>query len=737
MPSTIALTISKWVLDFATKLFKANVRLHNIEKLRDDMAVIFVVNHFTRLETLLLPYIFHEHTGREVWALAAAELFVGRVGKFLESTGTVSTKDPDRDKRIIRSLLNGEHPWLIFPEGAMIKDKKVVNAAGDFEVFSGDGRRPPHTGPAVLGLLSEFYRHKIDCLHARPGQQGLAQALERFALNSAEATLAKHTVIVPVNVTYYPLRAHENVFLRLGGSLADELSERALDELSVEGTVLAEDTDIDVTLGDPIDLREYLAAPEYSEIMACGLRDMDLLEQDPRSLFNDAARRLMRRYMAEIYRLATVNLDHVMATVLRHQPVGRIHEDDFRQKVFLAAARTLDQPGFRFHESMRDSITLLTDEAAPRFDAFMNLCLAEKAICLESGAWSKPQPKVHDSTDFHFVRRIDMPYVIANELEPLAGIVSSIRRVATIPRFLLRKAIRDRLHAEDLHEFEEDYARYYDPTLSKGPSVGRPFLFQPVRARAGVVLIHGYMAAPLEVRALGEYLRHHGYVVYGVRLKGHGTSPEDLAQRNWQEWYDSIQRAYAAVRTLTDHVAICGFSMGGLLALLAGARKGPSLRAVVSICAPLQVRNSSVRFVPSLVAVNSIMKRIGTTRMTLEYIDNDPENRHINYTKNPLAGVKQLVEVMNEAQDALERIHLPLLVIQGSKDPTVNPISGQSIFDRTATAHKELVVLERDRHGIVNGEGSDEVFERVYHFLERVRTRGVLQAPVPVAAQSA
>lgn len=737
MPSTIALTLSKWVLDLASKLVKANVRLHNIEKLRDDMAVIFVVNHFTRLETLLLPYIFHEYTGREVCALAAAELFFGRIGKFLESTGTVSTKDPDRDKRIIRSLLNGEHPWLIFPEGAMIKDKKVVNAAGDFEVFGGDGRRPPHTGPAALGLLSEFYRHKIDCLHARPGQQGLPQALERFALDSCETALAKHTVIVPVNVTYCPLRAHENVLLRLGRSFAEELTERALDELSIEGTVLAEDTDIDVTLGDPIDLREYLNAPEYAEMMACGLRDMDQIEQDPRSLFNDAARRLMRRYMADIYRLTTINLDHMMATVLRHQPVGLVNEEDFRQKVFLATARVQEQPGFHFHESMQDAITLLTDEASPRFDGFLDLCMEEKAIARAAGAWTKSPPRTHDQTDFHVVRRIDMPYVIANELEPLSGVVSSIRRVATIPRFLLRKAVRDRLYGQDLREFEDDYARFYDPALSKGPDVGRPFLFQPVRARAGVVLVHGYMAAPLEVRALGEYLRHHGYVVYGVRLKGHGTSPEDLAQRNWREWYDSIQRAYATVRTLTGQVAICGFSMGGLLALFAGARKGQSLRAVVSICAPLQVRNSSVRFVPSLVAVNSIMKRMGTTRMTLEYIDNDPENKHINYTKNPLAGVKQLVEVMNESQDVLERIHVPLLVIQGSKDPTVNPISGQSIFDRAATPQKELVVLERDRHGIVNGDGSEEVFERVYHFLERVRTRNIAQTPAPAAAKSA
>ncbi|HNR32798.1 MAG TPA: 1-acyl-sn-glycerol-3-phosphate acyltransferase [Candidatus Hydrogenedentes bacterium] len=317
MPSTVALTLSKWVLDLATRLIKANVRLHNTERLTDDMAVVFVVNHFTRLETVLLPYVLHQHTGKEIWALAAAELFVGRIGEFLESTGTVSTRDPDRDTRIVRSLLNGEHPWMIFPEGAMIKDKHVVNARGEFEVYSGNGRRPPHTGPAALALRAEFYRHKIGCLHARPGQQGLAQALEKFALDAAEPALAKRTVIVPVNVTYYPMRAHENLLRRIAERYADNLTPRALEELSVEGTTLAEDTDIDVTLGDPIDVRTYLNAPEYAAMMACGLNDMDDLERDPKSLFQEAVQQVARRYMTAIYRLTTLNLDHVLAAILR------------------------------------------------------------------------------------------------------------------------------------------------------------------------------------------------------------------------------------------------------------------------------------------------------------------------------------------------------------------------------------------------------------------------------------
>ena len=52
------------------------------------------------------------------------------------------------DKTVIRSLLMGDHPWLMFPEGSMIKDKKIIER-GKFLIYSStEARRPPPTGAA-------------------------------------------------------------------------------------------------------------------------------------------------------------------------------------------------------------------------------------------------------------------------------------------------------------------------------------------------------------------------------------------------------------------------------------------------------------------------------------------------------------------------------------------------------------------------------------------------------------
>lgn len=731
MPSTFSLSLTKWTLDLVSKLIKADVRLHNHEAIRDDMAIIFTVNHFTRLETVLLPYFLYKYTGREVMGLAAGDLFQGKLGEFLKANGTVSTADPDRDKIIIRSLLRGEQPWMIFPEGAMIKDKKVIDHEGEFNVFNNGQRRPPHTGAAVLALRAEFYRHKIKCLYDRPGQNGLAQALEKFSLSNAEDTLRKRTMVVPINITYFPMRAHENSMLRLAQRFKEDLSKRAIEELAVEGTLLSEETDVDVTLGEPIDVGAYLQAPEYAELMACGLNDMELLEMDNFSHFNYAARKLMLRFMKSIYSLTTINYDHLFASMLRHLPDETFTDRSFRNRIFFVADRLKDLGYPRIHELLATTYRdIVFEEPSPKLESFIDLCLKESALSRSGCNYTKTFAEGRGE-NFHEVRFNEITEVIANEIEPLDRLNDLIKKTARMSRASVSRSIRDHFLDEDQRLFEEDYAKYYNPELSKGPEVGRPFLLKPSgKLKGGIVLAHGYMSAPLEVRAMAESLSEEGYAVYGVRLRGHGTAPEDLAERTWQEWYESFNRGYAIIKSLTDHIVLGGFSTGGCMALIAAARKGVKAQGVFSICAPLQVRNYSIRLAPSVVTLNSMLKKIGQHREGWEFVLSDPENKHINYTRNPLTGVKQLIAVMNTTEKLLPQISIPAFVIQASKDTTVNPVSGQQIFDGLGSEHKELIVLARNRHGIINGEGSQDVYNYVHQFLARAPRHDTVQLPV-------
>ena len=153
----IAYRITGLAIKTLENFSNAQVKLHGPENIPNG-SLIFVVNHFTRLETFLLPYYFHKLVKIPIWSLAASELFVGAFGRYLESVGAVSTKHPDRDRLIVRNLLMGETGWIIFPEGRMVKSKKIVEK-GRYMISYAGGKHPPHSGAAFLALRTEFYRH--------------------------------------------------------------------------------------------------------------------------------------------------------------------------------------------------------------------------------------------------------------------------------------------------------------------------------------------------------------------------------------------------------------------------------------------------------------------------------------------------------------------------------------------------------------------------------------------------
>ena len=718
--ASFAFTSTKWTLRLASRMTKADVRIHNLDVLQDDMSIIFAVNHFTRIETLLLPYELHKATGLEVWSMAASELFVGRIGEYLRKMGTVSTKDPDRDKVIVHSLLKGQNPWIIFPEGQMVKDKKVVDPASNFSIYNEDGRRPPHKGVANLALRAEFYRYKLECIYNSPSQKGLEEIMEMFALDSTDAMediLKKRTVIIPVNITYYPIRARDNIILRMALAVAKDLSDRALEELSVEGTLLSKDTDIDITLGEPIDVQAYLHDPKYGELMACG-DDLRKLEADPKSLFSEAAISLMPRYMDTIYSLTRINYDHIFATIVRHQGSRPFSERQYRNRIFLCVYRLMQEDKHAMHSLLAETYrAIIYEDPSAKFYDFLELSIGEGVLIQEGNTYRRTADLITEPTDFHSMRSMETTMVIANEVEPLDGFGELVEEVATASPLELSENIRQIFLDEDHQLFEDDYAAYKLPE-SHPMDVGRPFLLVPKEYKGGVVLVHGYMAAPQEVRALGNFLYDQGYVVYGVRLKGHGTAPEDLERTHWEEWYESLNRGYAIIKSYTDEIILGGFSTGGCMALMGAGLKTNKIKAVFSINAPRKLRQFSAKLAPSVASFNNLLKRIKGSPTGWEYVENNPENEHINYKRNPLASVGELVHAMDAMEDQLSKIVVPTLIMQASQDPTVDPSSGQDIFSQVGTPLKELVVMERENHGIVNGVGSEDVFDRVRYFLK-------------------
>ncbi len=208
-----------------SNLSKANIVLHAVEKIPVG-SIIFVINHFTRIETFLMPTQIFSVTKTPVWSLADYELFRGPFGSYLEKVGAVSTKSPDRDLLIVKTLLTGEANWIIFPEGRMVKNKKIIEK-GQFMISWAGGKHPPHTGAGTLAMRTEFYRQRLRRL-AETNPEEAKYLMDSFQIESLDPVLDRSTYIVPVNLTYYPIRAKENILSKLATRLVDDLPDRII-----------------------------------------------------------------------------------------------------------------------------------------------------------------------------------------------------------------------------------------------------------------------------------------------------------------------------------------------------------------------------------------------------------------------------------------------------------------------------------------------------------------------------
>ncbi len=698
-------------------LSKARIRMHGEEKLSAG-ADIFVINHFTRIETLILPMYISELTGQQTWSLADSNLFTPALSSFFDSVGVVSTRNPDRDLLMVKTLLTGEASWIIYPEGGMVKSKKIVEK-GRFMVASADAKHPPHSGAATLALRTEFYRQRLLAM-TRTLPDEARRLMDKFGIDDLEPVLARQTRIIPVNITYYPIRARENLISRFVSRLKKDLPERFLEELMTEGSMLLAGVDIDVRFGEPITIKPHLTNRAIRKDIKVK-KPIYFDEHIPsRSALRKKALQIMLKYMAEIYRMTTVNHDHLFASIFRLMPLNSISIQSLNRRVFLAACTDFSAMNLFFHDSLEESqLHLLTDDRYHKARDFMELAVEKCDACIAAGRLTRDSSIFPPVFDFNRARRDNPLAVIANEVEPLQPLLAKLKRIAWMPDFWIRKKVVARLLKMGLEEYDRDYEKYHIEGESKEKAVGAPFLLKGKPGMMGVLLVHGYMAAPLEVKELARAFGKIGFWVYAPRLKGHGTSPEDLATRQFEDWIASVDAGYALLRSLCPRVVAGGFSNGAGLALDLASRV-TGLSGVFAIAPPMRLNDLSAKFVPAVDAWNKLMKKVNLEGALKTFVENQPENPHINYLRNPISGVHQLEKLMDTISGRLDKIKIPAMVIQAQGDPVVNPEGSLTVFKKLGSKDKTYILLNYDRHGIILGEGSRSVHRIITEFVKRL-----------------
>ena len=767
----ISETAYQWcfrAVSFLYNRLDVNITLHDVGD-RIEHGQIFLFNHFARFEAVIPQYLIYRETGAYCRSVAAREFFTGNGGpaKLLRAVGAVPNDLPGLLPFLAAEILRGRKV-VVFPEGGMVKDRRVLDDDGRFSIFSSTAaaRRKHHKGATAVAIMLALFKRRILSVHEAGETPRLERWVRALGLDSVDDLLAaarQPTLVVPSNITFYPIRADDNALLKGVELFSRDLGARAREELRIEGNILLKPTDMSIRFGEPIAptlawhwwerafLDRAFARIDSLDDLFGLKRDADRwIERMVSTVLARKTRLLRDRCMREMYARVTVNLSHIAARLivaLHERGRDEIDRATFHRALYLAIKTVQRAPGLHLHPSLADPEVYdgVYHGACPGWRRFVERAIESELIEATAERY-RFLPKLWSERGFDTVRIENMIAVYANEAAPLKPVDDAIdETLKAAPAFdraaLSRLLFDDELRAHRLCRVRFDQARHADINLLEtATESGAPYLLEPPNlskprddhgpaSDLGVVLVHGFLASPAELRSLGETLAERGHPVIGPRLAGHGTSPWDLRERDRREWLASVRRGFEIMAGLARRVCVVGFSTGGLLALRLAAEHPDGLAGVVSVAAPIRFRNRNLIFVPMIHGANKLTRWVSSLEGVMPFRVNSSEHPEINYRHVPIHGLFELRRLVAETGRRLGEVTCPVAVIQGSDDRIVDPRSATMIVNKLGSAEKALTLVKSDRHGIVT-EDIGETRATILSFLAALaENRPTVTAP--------
>ncbi|MCD6577770.1 MAG: alpha/beta fold hydrolase [Anaerolineaceae bacterium] len=238
-----------------------------------------------------------------------------------------------------------------------------------------------------------------------------------------------------------------------------------------------------------------------------------------------------------------------------------------------------------------------------------------------------------------------------------------------------------------------------------------PFFFPG--GKTGCVLVHGFTGTPKEMRLMGNFLNENGITVIGIRLAGHATQITDMVRTRWRDWLTSVEDGINLLSNLCDHIFIAGLSMGGILALMAASQSICAIDGVIAMSTPYIISNDwRVKFAKQVSLLLPYIKKEQS-----ETIDQNTSKDHIDYPAYPTRSIAELNKLTETLHGNLERIHIPILLINSRNDKTAPPSHAENYRHDIPSNDIKLVILKKSGHVITEDIEREIVFNAALSFI--------------------
>jgi esterase/lipase len=523
------------------------------------------------------------------------------------------------------------------------------------------------------------------------------------------------------------------------------LSSRQTEELLVEGNIMLKNTDMDVRMGKAIDpyavwhwWNRYLLGLVASELSS--LDEIFALNSAPKNgkqkllgaYFRKSADATRDQYMEEIYANVTVNLSHLAATLIIYcleNGQQLITHQQFFNSLYIAVKRLQNNTRINLHRSLLNPYEYsdLTSGTNKRFEQF--ICVAKHAeLISEEACCYHFLPKLLQEFNFDQIRLENPIAVYHNEVRPITAVrdalIEALHECDNIdPQQLAQWYFDDecRYLVWERHAYSKP--RFDDINNQETATAdATPFFLHPKKPNGiGILLIHGLLASPAELRDYGNYLAQQGYTVLGMRLRGHGSSPYALLNQTYEDWYSGVQRGFTMLKAYTARIFVTGFSTGGALALKLAAENNPDIIGTIAIALPIKFINPAFMLVSLLHGTNQLVDSMSSYEGIKPFVENVQEHPDINYHHIPVKSLYELNRLIHDLNNCLSLCTSNILILHGDHDPVVSVKSANHVMDTLSQANKQLTLIPSNKHGILM-ENIGETWAVIDEFMNKTKS---------------
>lgn len=247
----------------------------------------------------------------------------------------------------------------------------------------------------------------------------------------------------------------------------------------------------------------------------------------------------------------------------------------------------------------------------------------------------------------------------------------------------------------------------------------------PDDAGAACLLIHGFVGSRRDFADLGVRLADAGFYVQLMRLPGHGTTPREFAALGPEDLLAAAREECRDLLARFDRVYVIGFSMGGAITTILSSEENENLAGAVLISPYYKVTYYPYYILPPMTwnAIFSPVMPYVIKGDAFVRVNRREAVAHIfSYRVVPTKGAKTLEALGRQARDpqTLEKITVPLLMVQAEGDEAASPKAGREAFERIRSPDKtHRMFSERSNHHLLWDYEAEEAKAVILEFLER------------------